>query len=277
MQIGIFETVFSAPTLAGRLDQVVAHGIRYLQFDLGSAGIADPTRDLTESCCCEIQRDLSARGIAMSAVSGTFNMAHPDPAHRRKGLAGFKAIAEHCKFLGTSVITICTGTRNLESMWHPHPENGSAQAWADLRSTAEEALRIAEDCNVVLGLEPEVSNVIDSPKRARRLIDELKSKRLKIVMDGANIFHLGELPRMHAILDEAFDLLGSDIVLAHAKDLDRDGAAGHLAAGEGKLDYAHYIAGFKKVKFDGPIILHGLTQAQAPTCIKFLRRTIAQQ
>ena len=277
MDIGIFETVFSAPTLSGRLDQVVAHGIHCLQFDLNSAGIHDLARDLSAERCREIHRHLTERGIAMSAVSGTFNMAHPERAHRQRGLAGLKALAEHCQFLGTSVITLCTGTRNTESMWHPHPDNDTPQAWADLRETMAQALELAEASGVVLALEPEVSNVIDSPKKARRLIDELKSKRLKIVMDGANIFHSGELPRMRAILDEAFDLLGNDIVLAHAKDLDRDGAAGHLAAGEGKLDYAHYIAGFKKVHFDGPIILHGLTQAQAPRCIDFLRLTMAQQ
>ena len=39
------------------------------------------------------------------------------------------------------------------------------------------------------------------------------------------------------MLDEAFALLGRDIVLAHAKDLDHDGEAGHLPAGKGLLDY----------------------------------------
>ena len=36
---------------------------------------------------------------------------------------------------------------------------------------------------------------------------------------------------MREILDEAFALLSEDIALAHAKDLDRDGQAGHLAGG----------------------------------------------
>ena len=276
MDVGIFETVFNAPTLAGRLDLVREHGVRCLQFDLGSAGIKKFSRDLTETRCAEIRIALANRGIAMTAVSGTFNMAHPDPAHRFDGLVEFQALAQHCQFLGTSVITLCTGTRNLQSMWAPDPENNSPEAWTDLRATMEQALKIAESCNVTLAMEPEVSNVIDSPKKARRLIDELKSKRLKIVMDGANIFHLGELPKMREILDEAFDLLGNDIALGHAKDLDHDGAAGHLAAGEGKLDYDYYLAGFKRVKFDGAIILHGLTHAQAPKCLQFVREKLKQ-
>ena len=96
----------------------------------------------------------------------------------------------------------------------------------------KQALAVAEEYDVVLALEPEVANVIDSAQKARRLLDEMQSPYLKVCMDGANIFHKGELPKMREILDEAFALLSGDIALAHAKDLDRDGQAGHLAAGD---------------------------------------------
>ncbi|MCB0095169.1 MAG: hypothetical protein KDE46_05575, partial [Caldilineaceae bacterium] len=91
------------------------------------------------------------------------------------------------------------------------------------------------------------------------------------VIDGANIFHKGELAHMHGVLDAAFDLLGDDIVMAHAKDLDHDGEAGKLAAGTGLLDFDHYIGLLRGIGFDGVILLHGLTEEQAPGCIQFLR------
>jgi sugar phosphate isomerase/epimerase len=120
-------------------------------------------------------------------------------------------------------------------------------------------------------IETEVSNVVDSAQRARQLLDELRSPYLKIIMDGANLFHKGELPRMREILDEAFDLLGGEIVLAHAKDLSRDGAAGHEAAGTGKLDYDRYITLLRRVGYTGPLILHSLSEEQVPGCVAFLR------
>ncbi|MCB0182686.1 MAG: sugar phosphate isomerase/epimerase, partial [Caldilineaceae bacterium] len=135
----------------------------------------------------------------------------------------------------------------------------------------ETALAIADEHGVTLAFEPEVNNVIDSPQRARRIIDELGSPRLKVVIDGANIFHQGELPHMTRILTEAIDLLGKDIVLAHAKDLDHDGDAGHLAAGTGLLDWELYLRLLRDSGYDGAIILHGLTEAQAPGCVAFLR------
>ena len=77
------------------------------------------------------------------------------------------------------------------------------------------------------------------------------------------------------IIDEAFDLLGDDIILAHAKDLDRDGEAGHKAAGTGLLDYDQYLSLLNAVGFDVPLILHGLSEAQVDECVAFLRGKIA--
>jgi sugar phosphate isomerase/epimerase len=275
MEIGIFETVFPRPSLGGMLDAVAASGIRCLQFDLNSAGIKNQASNINPELCREARAQLLARKITMSAVSGTFNMAHPDPQHREQGLDYLRRIAAHCRDLGTSVITLCTGTRNLQSMWHFHPENNSPQAWKDLLSTMKRAVSIAEEHRVTLVIEPEVSNVVDSAKKGRQLIDEVGSSALKVCMDGANIFHKGELPKMREILSEAFELLGKDIVLAHAKDLDHDGEAGHRPAGEGLLDYDFYITCLKKVKFNGAIVLHGLSEAQVPPCLKFLQDKLA--
>jgi len=81
---------------------------------------------------------------------------------------------------------------------------------------------------------------------------------------------------MKEILEEAFSLVGNDIVLAHAKDLDHDGDAGHKAAGEGLLDYDLYVRLLHAHRFTGPLLLHGLTRAQVPGCLAFLRSKLAR-
>jgi sugar phosphate isomerase/epimerase len=135
----------------------------------------------------------------------------------------------------------------------------------------EKAIRAAEKQGVTLGVEPEIGNTINSVQKARRLLDEVRSPHLKIVMDGANIFHRGQLPNMRQVLDEAFALLGSEIALAHAKDLERDGEAGHVAAGRGRLDYPYYMGLLKTSGFDGSIILHALQPAEAKDRLAFVR------
>jgi sugar phosphate isomerase/epimerase len=162
-------------------------------------------------------------------------------------------------------------------MWRRHADNDLPDAWKDLVESMSEAIEIAEENDITLAFEPEVANVVDSAVKGRRLIEEMNSTRLKVVMDGANLFHAGELKRMHEVLNEAFRLLGEHIVIAHAKDLNRDGEAGHEAAGTGLLDYDHYLDLLQLVRFDGPLILHSLSETQVPECVAFLRGKLQRQ
>jgi sugar phosphate isomerase/epimerase len=276
MQLGIMAKTFVRPTLEGVLDAVSHHGFGCAQFNLTCAGLEPMPLRLPPELADTVRRACQARNICLSAVSGTFNMIHPDPAHRRNGLERLRVLAAACSGLGTPLITLCTGTRDAVNMWRRHPDNGTPTAWDDLLASMRTALEIAEDHQVLLGVEPEVSNVVDSAVKARRLLDELGSPRLKIVMDGANLFHVGELSRMQDVLQEAFALLGRDIALAHAKDLSQDGDAGHEAAGTGRLDYDRYLACLAGAGFSGALILHSLTEEQVPASAAFLRNKLAE-
>jgi sugar phosphate isomerase/epimerase len=275
-QIGILiATTFTTGTLEGRLDAAKACGLDCVQMSMACANLPEMPDRIPAELPGTIRREAAARGITIGSVTGTFNMTHPDPEHRRTGLRRLRVLAEACPEMGTAAIHVCTGTRDRNSMWRYHPDNGSAESWRDMAACMREAVEIARQAKVVLAFEPEMSNVVDSAQKARRLLDEMASPHLKVTIDPANLFHAGELPRMKEILDEAFALVGKDVVLAHAKDLDRDGEAGHKAAGQGVLDYDRYLALLRKYGFPGPILLHGLTPAQVPGCLAFLRAKVA--
>jgi sugar phosphate isomerase/epimerase len=159
-------------------------------------------------------------------------------------------------------------------MWRGHPANGRPDAWADLLRAMEQALAMAEEHDLWLAVEPETANVVDSPVKARRLLDELRSPRLKIIIDPANLFHVEDLPHQRAILDAAFDLLGPDIVLAHAKDVRVvNGTVHHVTAGTGVLDYQHYLTLLRHIPV--PLIVHGLAEAEVEGALAFLRGALA--
>ena len=279
MEIGIFEKTFTQrtpyPTLAATLDAVRAHGLHAVQFDLASAGLPSLPDQIAPEQAAAIREALAARQITMAAVSGTFNIIHPDEQVRRGDMRRLRVLAAACAGLGTSIITLSTGTRDATNMWRHHPDNASPAAWREMVQAMAEIAASGEEFGVTMAFEPEVSNVVDSAPKARRLIDELQSPCVKVVIDGANLFHAGELPRMAAILDEAFALLGADIVLAHAKDLDRDGEAGNQPAGHGLLDYDRYVRLLDRCGYTGPLILHGLDEGQVAGCVAFLRTKLA--
>lgn len=269
--LGLLSPEFPLVSLDANLDAIAATGATGVQFDLVSAvGHTFPT-ELSAHTIGLITGGFSRRHLTLAALSGTYNMIDPDQQARLVGAEGLDRVIAWAPRLGAEVVTLCTGSRDPESMWRKHPGNDSLEAWSDLLVQIERAVKVAEECGVTLGVEPEIGNTINSVQKARRLLDEVKSPRLKIVMDGANVFQRGQLPNMRSVLDEAFDLLGPDIVLAHAKDLDKDGEAGHLAAGRGLLDYPYYLELLRKSGFDGTIILHALQPAEAKDRLAFIR------
>jgi sugar phosphate isomerase/epimerase len=272
MQLGIFAKTFVRPTVEQTLDAVVANKLDCIQFNFACAGSESMPRQIDPILAKRIGSAARERRIRMAAVSGTFNMIHPDAKQRADGFRRLEVIAAGCHILGTNLITLCTGTRDPEDMWRAHPDNDSADAWRALISAINKALEMAEKYDLSLGIEPELANVINSAPKARRLLDEIKSPRLKIIMDGANLLHADQLPQLHAIWKQAFDLLGENIAIAHAKDLAADGR--FTAAGKGALDYALYIRLLRSVNFGGPLILHGLSEAEVDASTRLLRHKL---
>jgi sugar phosphate isomerase/epimerase len=276
IQIGIFIQTFSRPTLEARLDAVKACGLDCVQIGMDCVGLPSMPDRIPAEPLQRIRREAAARGIEIASLQGTFNMTHPDAQERRAGVRRLGVLAEACRQLGVSKIHICTGTRDRGNMWRRHADNDTPEAWRDMVACIREALDAAGPAGVTLAFEPEVNNVVDSAKKARRLMDEIGSPRLKVTMDAANLFHAGELAHMSEVLDQAFALVGKDIVMAHAKDVNHDGDAGHEPAGHGKLDYVRYLSLLHAYGFKGPLLLHGLSEAQAPGCVAFLREKLAR-
>jgi sugar phosphate isomerase/epimerase len=111
--------------------------------------------------------------------------------------------------------------------------------------------------------------VVNSAEKARRLIDQIGSPRLKVVLDPANLFERETLDAQRRIVAAAVDRLADRIIMGHAKDRTSEGQ--FTTAGKGVLDYGHYLACLKAVGFDGPIVTHGLAADEAPGVSAFLR------
>jgi sugar phosphate isomerase/epimerase/pimeloyl-ACP methyl ester carboxylesterase len=276
MRLGIFAKTFVRPTLAETLDAVVARGLDCIQFNFACAGLPSMPDKIAPELAAQIGREIKQRKLTVAAVSGTFNMIDPDVARRREGLRRLEVIAASCAALGTSLITLCTGTRDLENMWRHHPQNESEEAWRDLLASIAAALKIADKHNLFIGIEPETANVISSADKARRLLDEMQSPRLKIVMDASNLYHPGDKTKKEDILTEAFDLLGKDLILAHAKDFRDSGGMEYVAPGKGTLPWPHYLRLLRISGFGGPLIMHSLAESEVDESAAFLRKTMKE-
>ena len=276
MQVGTMSGTFKRETLEETLDASLAQDIFHLQFNWGSAHPSGPLPEVIDEIANYAGAEFRKRNMVVSAVAGNANMVDIEPKKRQKAIDKLLMIIPACAKIGTTVIATCTGSRDPESVWRNHPDNQSDTTWKTLRNTLEKILPAAEAAGIDIAFEPEYNNVCQNARLSRKLIDEMASPRLKVVMDAANIFGKDDLSRMTEVLDEAFDLLGDYIAIAHGKDLDHGGDAGHLPAGTGKLDYAHYVKLLCGLSFDVPVILHGLTEEQLPESAAMLRHHSAK-
>ena len=269
MRLGIFAKTFPGNTPWAVMEAARAAGYTAVQYNMACSGLPSVPVMIPEVIARDVRAAANATGVEIAAVSATYNMIHPDPSVREQGHAGLRAIAQTAAIMGTRLLTLCTGTRDPADQWRRHPENQTPSAQRDLLASMEVALGIAEENDVDLGVEPELANVIDSAARARWLIDELQSPRLKIVFDPANLFERESRDTEHAIIAHACDLLADRIAIAHAKDRREDGSA--TAAGHGRMDYPHYLKCLHSVGFRGPLVTHGLDAGQAHGVSAYLR------
>lgn len=274
MQLGIFAKTFSRPSLPETLDGVVGSGLQTMQFNMALTGGPSLPDQIAAELATRIRTEAGSRGLTIAAVSGTYNMAHPDVAVRSDGLRRLGVLVAAARALGTGIVTLCTGSRDATDMWRRHPDNGTPEAWRDMLASVEAALPLAEAHDVSLAFEPEHNNVVDSAAAGRRLLDEIRSPHLRVVIDPANLFDGPDLDHQGDTLREAFELLGDDLVLAHAKDVQRGGAI--VAAGQGDLDYDLYLALLAQTGRDVPLIMHGLAESDVRAGVAFLQAALTR-
>ncbi|WP_062119903.1 sugar phosphate isomerase/epimerase family protein [Aureimonas sp. AU40] len=274
MRLGIFAKTFPGTDPHVVLASVREAGFSAAQYNMACSGLPAMPDAVSPTEAERVASAARAAGVGLVALSGTYNMIHPDPARREEGHRRLEALAAAAPALGTRLVTLCTGTRDPDDQWRGHADNGSPEAWRDLLRSMETALAIAERHEIDLGIEPELANVVDGAAKARRLIDELGSPRLRIVLDPANLFEIASAEEQRRLVSEAVDLLGDRIAMGHAKDRAPDGA--FVAAGKGVLDYPHYLRCLGAIGFRGALVTHGLEAAEAPGVARFLRAQLAE-
>jgi sugar phosphate isomerase/epimerase len=274
MQIGIFAKTFPGSDPATVLGAVAGAGFAVAQYNMACSGLPSMPDAIPPEAAAAVRAGSEAAGVGIVALSGTCNLIHPDPGVRADGLRRLGVVIAAAPVMGTRLVTLCTGTRDPDDMWRAHPDNDTPEAWRDLLASLAVAVAAAEAAGIDLGIEPELANVISSAESARRLIDEMGTARLRIVLDAANLFEVETLAEQRAIVSHAVDLLGDRIAMAHAKDRSADG--GFVAAGQGVLDYRHYLGALRRAGFDGPLVTHGLSADEAPAVGAFLRRMLTE-
>lgn len=288
-KLGVFAKHISRATPEELFDALAEFGFNCTQFNAACLGGPSRPHQIDIAQWRRAAQAAKSAGVGVVALSATFNLLDENRTRLIDNFRCLKSLAHGATILGSDLLTLCTGTRNQQDMWTYHPGNQSSAAWQAMIDAMWQALDIATEFDLNLGIEPEVANVVSNANDAARLITELGSNRIRIVFDPANLYRPPADPRTDCgIITDGLTLLGNRIAIAHCKDIiaptpeevgrcQGERLYSHVAAGEGILNYRHYLSELRRLTSNSvPLILHGLKEEQIPRAVAFIQRCISE-
>jgi sugar phosphate isomerase/epimerase len=234
VKLGVFTVVYGDLPLAEALDRVVA-----LELDAVEIGTGNYPGDAHN--VPELQHEVAARGLEISALSCHGNPLHPDEAFARRSHDTWARTVELANELGVATV-VCfsgcpgdgpTGTKPnwVTCAWPPDYLEVLEWQWAERAIPYwTEAAATARAAGVRIAIEPHPGFLVYNPETALRLRGECGDE-IGVNLDPSHFVWQGIDPLL------AIRELGDAIFHVHAKDVYVDP---HNRARNGVLDTKRY-------------------------------------
>ena len=252
------------------LEERIAH-IRKLGFTCGHLAIGRTMPSyyatdevLTPGFAMHLRRMFSENDLDCAVLGCYLNLANPNKIELEKIVNRYKAHIRFASVLGCGVVGTETGAPNTTYTFVPecHSEESLRVFIANLRTI----VAYAEKMGVIIGIEPVFSHIVNTPARARRVLDEIQSPNLQIILDPVNLLDITNVAQANEIINEAIRLLGEDVAVIHIKDYIVDnGKLYSVGAGMGQMDYTPLM---KFIKQQKPYIHATLEETTPQNCLQ---------
>jgi sugar phosphate isomerase/epimerase len=223
-----------------------------------------------------------ALGVAVLGLNAYANLVHPDPEKRRWNVGAVREAMRFAAEEGLPWVNMMAGTREPGmSFWAYHPDNFSETTWRDLLEGLRELLSSTPDA-AGLTLEPYMLTPLATTAALRRVLDDVGSDRLNVVLDPVNLVEPREYHRSAAMVAEMFAALGSRIVAVHAKDhyMHRQKATVQIderVPGQGEFPYDALLREMDALGSRPALVIEHLSDdAQIASARDFVRRTASE-
>jgi sugar phosphate isomerase/epimerase len=251
------------------IDAVRAAHIRNSGF-LGASLFISRPLEADSGEILKVRTAFKQAGLEIAQANGWYEaLVDTDENRRKDGVRGLCALVRIGSMLQAPTTYVRPGGLSPTGHWYPHPENHAPETFDRLVDSLRQVSAFAEGEGMVLAVEGHVLSVLDTPQRVRDLLDAVSSPALKFNIDPVNF--IGSVRDVHdtsRILNELFDLLGSDTVAGHAKDLAiRDALVLHIdevVIGTGVLNYELFLGRFEASCPNGYILIEHLPDERVP-------------
>ncbi|MBQ9265214.1 MAG: sugar phosphate isomerase/epimerase [Clostridia bacterium] len=192
---------------------------------------------LTDAYAAEIKALFDANNQACALLGCYQQLTDPNPETLAATQNCYRA---HLRFAPQMAAQLVGTETPAGSLTFEKPAPQSEEAFHLFVNGLRPVVRWAEEEGVRLAVEPVARHVISTPERAERLLDEIKSDQLFIILDVVNLLTSETAMDYEAITEDAIRRLDGRIALLHMKDFVLEEGAARLkavACGTGTMRY----------------------------------------
>jgi len=193
----------------------------------------------------DLNLEVSGLSVNGGALALHLNLSHSNPKVRRNTIQYYKDCIELAVDIGCPIVNIISGMRVYGTTLE--------QAWKWNREAIEEIVDAAENTDVLLALHtltPCESNVMVTLEDTMRMMKEVNSKKLKLLIDTADQ-NVTE-PNLYSAIKK----VAKDLVYVHVNDNmgERRGDI-HWPPGRGNVNWELFFKTLKEVGYNGYLLV----------------------
>ena len=220
--------------------------------------LAPTMHDITHGTASYLGDYLKSRGIKISILGSYVNIASYDDSIRNQAIKDYIHHLTLAHDFGATVVGTETG--NVSRHGGFCADNWTETSYQRIRDAVLQMVAAAETLGVLVGIEPCQNAPLYTWQMAKRLLMEVQSPNLKIILDAANLINMNNYKDQVRVTYEALDALRDDIIAFHFKDfVVEDNDIKIVPVGAGLMDYSDLL---KFAKHDKPLLPGSLEEVR---------------
>ena len=252
MNIGMRGHDFDTVSIAALAEKCKEYGIGHIQLALKKSVEGFEEGMFTPEYAAQIGDILREKGVRVSVLGCYINPSETNPEQLKKNLDFFVENLHYAKYMGADTVGLETGfvgeSLDLE-------KNNTEEAYNHLLNNMKYLTGIAEELGVKIAIEGVHCFVINSPKKMKRLVDDLNSENVCVIFDPLNYLNGENYKNQEEIFEEFYELLADKTEVIHLKD---------FTLKDGKISYEYPCNGMlsKDVVFNKLLKRYELIEAE---------------
>ena len=245
MNIGIRLHDTRPGTLRERLEYARQQGFSCVQLAMGKAvpgfDMKQAPKLLTRELAAEVREELARAGIECAVLGCYLGLSAAEDEAAEKTREIYEAHLRFAQWIGAR----CVGTET------PSPDAGDGSAcqtedyYQLFLRRVRPILKAAGENGTLLAVEPVCSHIVHTPALAERMLEDLNSPSLRIILDAVNLIDSAHIEEAGAIIAEGIRRLGPSTTVLHMKDYrpaPEKPRPDTLPCGQGLMDFRPLLA-----------------------------------